>query len=186
MWNKSKNIKKIIASSAIVILLGITIVCFLLKTQPGMIYYLSIAFAPFTKTTVTIDEEAQLFIQTRPNTCGAAALAYLVNNCGVKTKEKEIIGLVKLREEGITMNDLVQAARKLGFSSWGEKQNFEALKNATKPIITLINDTHYVVVKDINNGFITLFDPALGYVEINESLFNSIWNQYSMIILCKY
>ncbi|MBU0702151.1 hypothetical protein KKE26_12815 [bacterium] len=139
----------------------------------------------FSSPRIPIEEVQENFLQARSNTCGPAALAHLLNLWSVETSEQEIIKLVKMEKRGTSMYELVQAARKLGFSAWGEEQNFAALKKTILPIIAFISNNHWVVVLEIKEGFITLFDPAMGYIKVREGLFNMAWNGYVMLVRTK-
>ena len=135
----------------------------------------------FSSPRLPIEEVGQNFLQAGSNTCGPAALAYLLNLWGFETSEQEIGKLVKMEERGTSMYELVQAARKLGLNAWGERQKFAALKKTILPVIAFITNDHWVVVLDIKGGHVILFDPSMGYVRVRDDLFNMAWNGYVML-----
>lgn len=183
----SQSICGVIATHILIIgtIIPLSIIASGLSSNPnwGINRYLKTFFVtPKPNIKKDIDE---LFLQARSNTCGPASLAYLLNLYGFETSEDEISRLVEIKEVGVSMYDLVQAAKRLGLSAWGERQNYPALKRTTKPIIAFINNDHWVVVLDIENRFITLFDPALGYIKVRENIFQGVWDGYVMLVRAK-
>lgn len=136
----------------------------------------------FSSEKLPIEEAGQNFLQARSNTCGPAALAYMLNLWGFETSQEKIGRLVKMEKRGTSMHELAQAAKKLGLNAWGEKQNFAALKKTTLPVIAFIANDHWVVVLEIKGRFVTLFDPAIGHVRVRDDLFSMAWNGYLMLV----
>ncbi len=58
------------------------------------------------------------FLQAESNTCGPAALSYLLNLWGYETSEKQMNKFVRIKKEGVSMYDLAQVAKKLDFNAW--------------------------------------------------------------------
>jgi len=115
------------------------------------------------------------YLQTRSNTCGAAALAYALRLFGADVREGDVLRQVDLHPEGTSMTDLISAARSEGFVAWGEHQNLAALRAVPKPVIAHIRDDHYVVVLSVDGNRVDLFDPAAGYTEMAAEAFSRFW-----------
>jgi len=144
--------------------------------------HLSNFFIPSRPPLEVVETE---FLQAKSNTCGHSALSYLLNLWGYGISEREMSKLVRIRKEGVSMYDLAQAAKKLGFNAWGERQNFKALKETRPPVIAFINSNHYVVILEIDKGFVILFDPSLGHIRVEERIFRQIWTGYCLIVRTK-
>jgi len=129
-----------------------------------------------------IDRVGKKFLQAGNNTCGAAALAYVLSFLGRETKEHEIVKMVKLNERGTSMLELKKAAMQLQFSAVGVNANYAALSEEPLPVIAYINNDHYVVVIAVNSHYIDAFDPALGYIRLEKKLFEQSWNGYLLLV----
>ncbi len=125
------------------------------------------------------------FLQAEKNTCGPAALAYLLSYFGHDTREEELVTHVSLQEQGTSMYDLAETAKSLGFAAWGERQNFAALRDIAKPCIAFINNNHYVVVIKIHNNQIEMFDPAIGHIMVSRAIFEQIWRGHVLLVRVK-
>ena len=125
---------------------------------------------------VAAAEVGKEFLQVKSNTCGPAALAYLLSLYGRDTTQEEVIRRVNLQQDGVSMFDLAKAAEHFGFRAWGEQQNWEALRIQPKPLIAYINSNHYVVILDIVENLVNVFDPLVGYGQIDRKTFDRIWN----------
>lgn len=139
----------------------------------------------FFSPRLPIEEVRKNFLQVGSNTCGPAALSYLLNLWGVETSEQAIGKWVNMEKRGTSMYELIQATKKLGFAAWGEKQNFASLKGTILPVIAFMENNHWVVVLEIKRGFVTLFDPAVGYIKVKNELFNLAWSGYVMLVRTK-
>jgi len=121
-------------------------------------------------------------MQAQSNTCGPAALAYLLNAYGLMLSEDEISQKVNLTERGCSLFDLINAAKEYGFNSWGEKQNFKGLIKTKLPALVHINNRHYVIIDRIDDYYLTLFDPAMGTIRIKREHFLRAWTGYTQIV----
>ncbi len=129
-----------------------------------------------------IDMVGKKFLQAGNNTCGAAALAYVLSFLGRETKENEIVKMVKLSKRGTSMLELKKAAMQLQFSAVGVNANYAALSEESLPVIAYINNDHYVVVIAVNSHYVDAFDPALGYIRLHKNLFEKSWNGYLLLV----
>jgi hypothetical protein len=127
-------------------------------------------------------ETVRAQLQSRDNSCGLAALAYLMSYLGMPTREGELLPVARLGVDGISMADLAVVARQRGLLAWGELQNFDALRETPKPVIAHIRDDHYVVVLSVGRLGVDCFDPSQGYVRIPEVDFRKVWRGYALVV----
>lgn len=165
------------------ILLVIGVFTFITSTNSTHIDFKTNFLNTFFKKPLTISgSKEEQFMQAQSNTCGPAALAYLLNVYGLMLSEDEIIKHVELSDRGTRLYDLINVAEYYGFKSWGEKQNFKGLLKTKLPVLVHINNRHYVVVDHIDNYYLTLFDPAMGMVKIRHEYFRRAWTGYTLIL----
>jgi hypothetical protein len=159
----------------------------LLVASINMIYYQTHdEFLPlasieyfFRNTVPLIDNKIDhIFLQKDKNTCGSAALGFLLRQYGMKINEERISKLAETKDKGTSMLGLCHAAEELGFHAWGEKQNYAALKKEKFPALTLIENQHYITIVEIDDSNIYAFDPFRGMLIIPENAFLRIWNGY--------
>lgn len=143
-------------------------------------------------------------IQSHEYTCGAAALATVLTSLGKPMTEKEVLDSifsdtipVRMNEQGeaeippLTAADLQKGARKAGFKvvSLQAADGREALEVLAKlrPIICRIylyeEFLHFVVVRGIDNGWVSLSDPAYGNVRVPVSQFDKVWKSGDRVLL---
>ncbi len=113
--------------------------------------------------------------------CGAACLATICKQYGLKypiSKIREIAGTDK---QGTNAYGLVKAAEQLGFTAKGVKGNQEAFfEEFPLPAIAhvIIDQSllHYVVIHKITKKEVTVADPAKGIVKYAPEDFFKIWS----------
>lgn len=126
--------------------------------------------------------------------CGPASLKIVLEYFGIKKSEKELAKLSKATpHHGTTAQNLVLAAKKLGFKSF--YKDFSSLKEIKKyldkkiPVIVdwfSLNDGHYSVVAGMDKKFIYLQDPELGKInKIDLNTFQRVWFDFDGDVLKK-
>ncbi len=128
------------------------------------------------------DTISDKFLQAKINTCGPAVLAYIATFFGKEITEDNVVKRVNLTEEGTSMLSLRDAARTYGFDAEGVKVGFGVLLNEPLPAIAYINDSHYVVVNEVNKSSVYVFDPAIGHVKLARDTFERAWKGYLLRI----
>jgi ATP-binding cassette subfamily B protein RaxB len=122
------------------------------------------------------------FLQTQPNSCGPAALAYLLSYLGLDARESDFLQAATLGPAGASMADLAGLARRLGLQAWGERQNYAALHETTKPAIAHVGGDHFVVVLASDAASVDLFDPRRGYVRLARAAFERVWGGNVLVV----
>lgn len=112
--------------------------------------------------------------------CGAACLATILKQYGLKisiTKIREVAGTDK---QGTNAVGMIKAAEQLGFSAKGVKGDQEAFfSDFPLPAVAhvVIDDSllHYVVIHKITKKQVIIADPAMGIVKMTPEEFLKIW-----------
>jgi ABC-type bacteriocin/lantibiotic exporter with double-glycine peptidase domain len=130
----------------------------------------------------SVDKVTDRFLQAGSNTCGPAALAYVLNQFGEEVHEADISEHVDLTELGTNMLELQKAATDYGFEAIGYDGNYAALRQLPLPLIAYINNNHYVVVIKVTDTDAWLFDPAIGHIQVSRFWFEKVWNGYMLLV----
>lgn len=117
--------------------------------------------------------------QRNTKDCGVACLLSIIKYYKGCNTFENIRYLTKCNDNGITALNLIEASKKLGFSSKGLKCNYEDLYKLQKPMIChlLLKNVynHYVVLYEINEKGVLIFDPYYGIKKYTKKEFLSIW-----------
>lgn len=143
-------------------------------------------------------------IQSRDFSCGAAALATTLTLLGRPTTEADILNemladtlLQRTNDSGVaeisplSAAALQRIARNAGFKAItlqaGEGDSALASLIKLKPVICRIclyeDYLHFVVVRDIDNGWLYISDPAYGDVRVPVERFQKVWEGGDRILL---
>ena len=120
--------------------------------------------------------------------CGAACLATVSKQYGLKVPVSRIREVAGTDKKGTNMNGLVKAAEQLGFSAKGVKGDQKALFSdfplpAIAHVIIDGNLLHYVVIHKITKNKIVVADPARGVVNYKPEDFFNIWTGVLLILI---
>lgn len=120
-----------------------------------------------------------------PGFCGPASLKMVLDYYGVSLSEAKIAKLTGFTmKKGTSKEDLIRAAKKLGFKAFSkENSSFADIKKFIRKKIPVIvdwfseDDGHYSVVIGIDKRSITLMDPQLdeGKIKFSLSDFYRVW-----------
>lgn len=123
-------------------------------------------------------------MQSNDGSCGPTSLRMILEHYGLKKSERELIKLTNCSiANGTTADDLVRAAKYLGFNAYYSDNNtWENLYNEVNKNGPVIVDWfsqisgHYSPVYDIYKNEIVLADPEYGFVrEMKKDDFLSLW-----------
>ncbi|RMF41122.1 MAG: hypothetical protein D6753_10235 [Planctomycetota bacterium] len=136
-------------------------------------------------------------MQQRDYSCGAAALATLmryywghdVSEADVLVVVERMLDAEQLRdrvENGLTMADLEEAARRMGYQSVVGQVTFEELKGSKVPVIVVVNLgglNHFVVYRDDACGSVFLADPLRGNTRLSAEGFQQVWQRNAILVV---
>ncbi|MBI5699496.1 hypothetical protein HZC35_04195 [Candidatus Saganbacteria bacterium] len=133
--------------------------------------------------------EADMQLQTNELSCGAAALATLLNLLGDKqSTEAAILKNEKNLEKGkgISLLELKKFAEKRGFKAEGYKMDLPHLAELKLPCLLHVDnqagDKHYVVYRGMKKDRIFLADPTYGNVRLSAQEFEKIWTGFALLV----
>ncbi|WP_018933697.1 peptidase domain-containing ABC transporter [Gracilibacillus lacisalsi] len=112
--------------------------------------------------------------------CGAACLATISKQYGLKIPISKIREVAGTDKQGTNVYGLIKAAEKLGFTAKGVKGNQDALfEEFPLPAIAHVvidgSLLHYVVIHRIKKDEVLVADPAKGLVKYSLEEFFKIW-----------
>ena len=113
-----------------------------------------------------------LYRQLDSNDCGPTCLQMIAAYYGKRYSLDTIRQFCEMTRIGISMRDVVNCARQLGFEVASVRLNLSELRRMPLPGIIYLKRGHFVVVERITknrNGYTyTLADPAYGRVKMKE------------------
>ncbi|ALB44111.1 peptidase domain-containing ABC transporter [Clostridium beijerinckii] len=121
--------------------------------------------------------------------CGAACIATIVKQYGLRLSISKIREISGTDLEGTSAYGIVQAVKSLGFSAKAVKasQNEEIFNELPTPLIAhVIVDSvllHYVVIHKISNRSILVADPSKGIVKYTPEEFFKIWTKVLILMV---
>lgn len=118
------------------------------------------------------------------NDCGVWSLAYTAKYLGVKKNEKAIKKLISFDpKKGSTMQELAEAAQKMGLEAKGYRMSYTELTKRHRPIIIYIPN-HFMVVTaiDAQKNQLTFADSSKKKINMPKDEFLSIWQGYVLEI----
>ena len=121
--------------------------------------------------------------------CGAACLATISKQYGLKYPISRIREVAGTDKQGTSAYGIIKAAEKLGFSAKGVKanENEDIFSEFPLPAIAhvVIDETllHYVVVHKITKKQITIADPGKGIVKYTPEEFFKIWTRVLIFLV---
>jgi|SRR5690554_1080684 len=118
------------------------------------------------------------FNQERIYTCGPAALKYLLHYFGIVVSEEELVELMSTTETGSSLYDIKDVLNKYRLTGEGLYVNYTKLKEINMPVIGFVKNDHFVVINEVTNRYVYIFDPdpKYGYIKISKEFFLEAWN----------
>lgn len=129
-------------------------------------------------------------------TCGAASLATLFTfYWQTPTTETTVLKTLEGRytkdqikhisETGLSFDDLIYMAGKLGFAAEGAKVDIGQLVNLAGPVIVNLNKgalKHFVVLRKVGDQVYYVSDPVVGQLTMNDAEFKTQYTGYIMAV----
>lgn len=112
--------------------------------------------------------------------CGPACLAMVCRYYGSKFSLKQIKSVCAVTRMGVSVQDIINGAKKIGFEAVGVKLTLEELEEVELPIILFWKQDHFVVLHKLQkqkNGHIIyhLADPGYGKIKIESEMVIHEW-----------
>lgn len=117
------------------------------------------------------------YLQLEHSDCGPTCLRMVARHYGRSIPRSCIRELCDCNRAGITLNEMVSAARKIGFLSEAVKIGMSDLERMPLPAVLLWKNTHFVVLHRHNpaRGVYHIADPSCGNVRVSEEDFIKHW-----------
>jgi predicted double-glycine peptidase len=131
-------------------------------------------------------------LQQYEESCGAAALATVMNIYGKNLDEKSIIEKIS-KTDMLNFAEMAKISREFDFESAGYKideETFNKLKfSVIARIVNRDNFAHFVVVTNFDGDFVAVNDPSFGYYIETKKDFFKWWSSdskgYILVVLPK-
>ncbi len=119
-----------------------------------------------------------LVYQIEEMDCGPSSLAMVVRHHGRRVTLPRIRDLAGLTREGLSLDQLVQAAEALGFRATPVRTSLDQLAGLPLPGIVHWSGYHWVVLRRVGRRRVELADPARGLVRMGRQAFRDGWDGY--------
>ena len=122
--------------------------------------------------------------QSRPQSCGPAALATLLAWEGRPVGEGAVLSRARLRPDGVSLAELARLATVFGMPAGWYAVPPSDLPRLPTPLIAHLRagGGHYVAVARIARGFVLLADPAAGLAVERLTRFRRAWSGRVMLL----
>jgi len=114
--------------------------------------------------------------------CGPKALAYLLQQWGVKVSWKTLAHEAQMTRFGTSMGALARCARRRGFSAVGLQVVPEELGKQPLPALALLRYGHYVVVEQVERGGVHCWDPMGERRDWTHPQWRQEWDGYLLVV----
>jgi len=142
-------------------------------------------------------QKENIVMQERDYSCGAAALATLLNYYfDDNVHEEDLLTdiLKRLPEEeratrrdgGLSLLDLKQAVERLGYQAAGIKLPFSTLLHLKGPVLVYLETNtfkHFAVLKGVREDRVYLADPSRGNLRISINVFANEWQGIALAVV---
>ena len=109
--------------------------------------------------------------------CGVTCLKMIIDYFGKTISFKTLQNLIPIQEEGVSLNDISDAAIHIGLKTMGVKVNYQRLvEDIPTPCIAYWKQQHFVVIYHVDDEYVWIADPASRglYVQSRE-IFQEGW-----------
>jgi ABC-type bacteriocin/lantibiotic exporter with double-glycine peptidase domain len=121
-------------------------------------------------------------MQTMANNCGPASLKMIFDHYRIPSTIAEIDKSVRLTPKGSSMLSLKEMAERKGLSAEGWRYTIGDFVKLSMPAIVFVHGDHFAVADSVTpDGFVILYDPALGKLKMSLDDFQKIWNGETLV-----
>ena len=116
--------------------------------------------------------------QARPNYCGAAVIAMLLQRGGVRVSQLEVVESARITAGGITLGEFERLAQGYGLrGGWFETRDESLIDMVPLPAVVHLRGEagHFAIVERTLDGFVQLADPARGRLLLGAERFEREW-----------
>jgi len=107
--------------------------------------------------------------------CGPTCLRMIAKYYGKSFDLLHMKNISRIKNEGSSLLDIVDTAKKMGIKSKGLKIDIDFIKWIDLPVILHWDCHHFVVLFKIRENTYFIADPAIGILKLNTSDFLSHW-----------
>ena len=110
--------------------------------------------------------------------CGICCLYNIIRYYKGNIDIEKLRTLTKTNENGTSIYNLVKVSNSLGFNSKAYKTDYNSLLSLEFPLIAYIKINeyyHFVIIDDIDDENIFIFDPIRGYLKYTQETFLKEW-----------
>ncbi len=113
--------------------------------------------------------------QLEASDCGITCIRIVARYYGKKIPLKSIREICDISRIGISLKDVLDCTKKLGFESAAVKVNEDEIKRMPLPAILYWRQSHYVVLYKIDKGRYYIADPSFGKISFEQEEFLKYW-----------
>lgn len=121
-----------------------------------------------------------LALQQTPMDCGVCCMFMIMHFHDRKISLRKLRDLVGVTSQGTDLFSMAECAEKLGFTTRGIKATYEGLLRAQLPLICHWDNSHYVVLYEIDKEKALIADPADGLNEVSREDFAKHFSLYAL------
>lgn len=121
--------------------------------------------------TLHLGERMPLIMQAESAECGPACLAMILGYFGFVTDLVSVRRRFPTTTRGVTLYDIKRMAEEYGLKARAVKADWQQIQEFGYPAVAHWEGRHFVVVRSVRRGRVTVFDPARGIRRIKAEEF---------------
>jgi ATP-binding cassette subfamily B protein len=123
------------------------------------------------------------FVQQQSSSdCGAASLATISQYWGKRFSLHTLRSIAHINSMGAEFNDLINAAKTLGYQALGVRASLNELESQPLPWIAHYQGNHYIVVWRFKEKSVFISDPAIGKKWVSREEFEVNFTGYALLL----
>ncbi|MGL4670302.1 MAG: pseudomurein-binding repeat-containing protein [Methanobacteriaceae archaeon] len=130
----------------------------------------------------SVIDDSEMVMASTVYSCGPAALATLFKKWGMFISEEEIAKLAGTDNTGTSLWGLKNASESKGIPVNAYNVTMDKLKVDHIVLLKINGYNHYVLILNITNESITLFDPNLGIISMNLTKFEDLFTGIVLVV----